>query len=660
MVFAVFGQTLTHQFINFDDDLYVYNNPGVSHGLTWDDVGQAFTQAHSVNWHPVTWISHMLDCQLYGLRPAGHHLTNVLLHAATAIALFLVLLNLTNGFWPSAFVAAVFAVHPLRVESVAWVAERKDVLSGLFFVLTMGAYVRYARRPGSLARYGWVIFVFALGLMCKSMLVTVPLVLFILDYWPLQRLNSQNLSRLVLEKVPLLALAAAVCAITLWSQSTAIHSGGAFSLSARLANALVASIIYLRQMIWPAGLAVLYPFPLDGTPPWELLLAGAIFIAISAVAWLERRARPWLLMGWLWYLVMLLPVVGIIQVGRQAHADRYTYLPQIGIYIALTWLAAQWRFSRALYGGLMVLLLAALMICTWKQTSYWQDSETLWRRDLDCTQNNDLAHNNLATALVEKGQIEAAMRQYEIALELRPDYADAHYNLGLMLLQTGNVDGAIAQLLACLKINPKYAQAHFRLGDALVRKGQVENAIIQYQDALEALPDFPEAENNLAIALRKVRRVDEAISHYQKALALSPPNADIHVNLANVFLQKDDIAQAINQFETALKIEPSDLETLNNLAWLLATAPQQSLRNGSRAVALASQANDLAHGQNPVILATLAAALAETGQFSDATKSAQHAIELANSSSNAALAQSIASQLKFYQAGQSYHSPNPK
>ncbi len=371
ITFAVFGQTLNHEFVNFDDNDYVYENPVVAQGLTFRGIVWAFTHVHSANWHPLTWLSHMLDCQLYGLHPGGHHLTNVLLHIATVIVLFLVLRQMTGALWRSAFVAALFAIHPLRVESVAWVAERKDVLSGLFFMLTIGAYVRYARRPWSLARHGLVALLFAMGLMSKPMLVTLPVVLLLLDYWPLQRVEPGKLSGLVLEKLPLFALSAASCAVTFLAQSQAIQSIGSFSLPLRLGNALAASMIYLGQIVYPAGLAAFYPYPLNGLPAWEVALAGLLLVGFSIVAWRERRKQPWLLMGWLWYLVMLLPVAGIIQVGVQAHADRYTYLPQIGVYMAVTWLAAEWgakwRMGRAALGGLMSAMLAVLMVCAWKQ-----------------------------------------------------------------------------------------------------------------------------------------------------------------------------------------------------------------------------------------------------------------------------------------------------
>ena len=505
--FAVFGQTLTHEFINYDDNIYVYDNPVVAQGLTLKGIVWAFS-FHAANWHPLTWLSHMLDCQLYGLHPAGHHLTNVLLHTATVIALFLVLRRMTGALWRSAFVAALFAIHPLRVESVAWVAERKDVLSGLFFMLTLGAHVRYARRPRSLARYGLVALLFAMGLMCKPMLVTLPVVLLLLDYWPLQRVESAG--RLVMEKLPLLALSAASCVATLLAQKETIQSTVTFSLPVRFVTALLACKMYLAQMVYPAGLAVFYPFPHNGLPVWEAVMDGTLLAVISAAALWQRRKQPWMLVGWVWYLVMLLPVVGVIQVGGQAHADRYTYLPQIGIYVALTWLVAEWRVRwlhhgpfHAALGGLMAGVLALFMVCAWQQTAYWQNSETLWTCTLACTTDNDIAQDNLGIVLMQKGKMDAAITCFQQALQIRPDFAEAHDDLGNALLQTGKVDEAITHCQRALQIKPDDAEACVNLGNALCRKGRVDDAIAQYQKALQIKPGLAMARKNLDAVLRQ-------------------------------------------------------------------------------------------------------------------------------------------------------------
>jgi tetratricopeptide (TPR) repeat protein len=521
ITFAVFGQTLRHEFIDFDDGGDVYENRMVAQGLTLKGFVWAFS-VHSSNWFPLTWFSHMLDCQLYGLHPGGHHLTNVLLHTATVILLFLVLRQMTGALWSSAFVAALFAVHPLRVESVAWVAERKDVLSGLFFMLTIAAYVCYANElKGQSSKfkvfYGLTILFFVLGLMSKPMLVTLPLILLLLDYWPLQRMESAT--RLVMEKLPLLALCAGACAVTLWAQHEGIQSAGTFTLSHRLSNAVVACVVYLGQMVWPARLAVLYPYPQNGLPAWEVTLAVMLVAGLSVVAWATRRMQPWLLVGWVWYLLMLLPVVGIIQVGAQAHADRYTYLPQIGIYVAVTWLIAQWRVSRLAVGGLMAGVIAVLMVCAWRQTAYWQNSETLWARAVACTTANSVAHRHLGTAFREKGRVDEAINQFNAALHINPDDADAHNNLGTVFRQKGKVDQAIAEYEKALQINPALAKAHYNLGIALLQKGKAAEALNEYQKALQIEPANVQVRNNLAWLL--ATGADASLRNGQKAVELA-------------------------------------------------------------------------------------------------------------------------------------------
>ena len=590
ITFAVFGQTAGFGFVNYDDNVYVYENAKVAGGLSMKGFAWVFTHADCGLYHPLTMLSFMADYQLYGLHAGGYHFTNVLLHTASVILLFLVLRQMTGALWRSAFVAAVFAIHPLRVESVAWVAERKDVLSAFFFMLTLGAYVRYVGNPKSLARYLMIAAAFELALLSKPTVVTLPFVLLLLDYWPLRRFEQPGkLSRLILEKIPLLALAAGACAITVVVSRELIHPAVEVSMPSRIGNALVYYAIYLRQMIWPEGLAVVYPYPPNSLPPWEMALAGALLGGLSAVAWGGRRTRPWLLIGWLWYWGMLTPMIGIKPVGLFPLADRYTYLPQIGIYMAVTWLVAEWRVSRVALGGLMAVVLAVLMVCTWKQTVYWQDSETLWTHTLACTTGNDKAHYSLGIALRQKGRVDEAIAEYQEALQINPDYGDAHVNLGSALLQAG--------------------------------------------------------------------RLDEAISHLQKALQINPGYAKAHNNLGNAFLQKGNVTEAIAHFQQALQLEPDDPWPKNNLAWLLATCSEASLRNGNKAVELASQANELAGRENPIILHTLATSFAEIGRFPEAVETAQRALHLAEVQSNTSLAGALQSEIKLYQAGKPFHSP---
>jgi protein O-mannosyl-transferase len=592
ITWLVFGQTLRHDFVNVDDGDYVLKNVEVARGLTAEGVVWAFTHFHSSNWHPVTWISHMLDCEFFGLSPGGHHFTNVFLHTSTAICLFLVLRQLTAALWRSAFVAAVFAIHPLRVESVAWVAERKDVLSGLFFVLTVGAYVRYARRPSRVGHLA-VTVLFALGLMSKPMLVTVPFVLLLLDYWPLHRFGDgkflQALRRLLLEKLPLFALATASGLVTLFAQKGAIQPFASIPVSSRVANALISYAAYIRQLFWPSHLTALYPFP-SGNIAMAGILSLILLAAVSVGVFTLRRRYPYLVTGWLWYLIMLGPVIGLLQVGVQARADRYTYLPQIGVCVALTWavadFCARWRFSRLVPRILALILLPALAFSARIQASFWHDSESLWTHAIACAPDNAIAHTNLGQAYYEKRSMDKAIAHYEKALQIDPNQILAHSALGLALLETG--------------------------------------------------------------------RPDESVTHLEKALEINPNFADAHYNLGNTFLQMGRASEAIAQYDQTLAINPRDIEALNNTAWILATWPEAAFRDGPRAVKLAERADSLTHGESPVISATLAASYAEAGRVPDAVKTAERALQLANALGNATRADSIRAQIALYQSGAAF------
>jgi tetratricopeptide (TPR) repeat protein len=661
ITFAVFGQTGGFEFVSYDDEWF-YGNKQVAGGLSLKGLAWVFTHVDCILYHPLTMISFMGDYQLHGLKAGGYHFTNVLLHTASVLLLFLVLRQMTGALWRSAFVAAVFAIHPLRVESVAWVAERKDVLSGFFFMLTLGAYARYVRNPSSLARYWMVAAAFVLALLSKPSVVTLPFVLLLLDYWPLRRFEQPGkFSRLLLEKVPLLALAAGACAVTVLVSGKLITPAVHFPMPVRLGNALVYYAVYLRQMVWPEGLAVAYPDPHNGLPPWEMGLAGALLAAVSAVAWGERRTRPWLLVGWLWYLGMLTPMIGIKPVGDFAQADRYTYLPQIGIYLAVTWLVAEWgvkrHVGRVAFGSLMAGVLAVLMACAWKQTSYWKDSETLWTRTLACTTGNYIAHNNLGFTLLQEGRLDEAIAHLQKALQINPALAGAYNNLGNALLQKGRMDEAIAHFQKALHIKPDYAEAHNNLGYALLQKGRVDEAIAHLQKALQINPGDAVARRNLGRALLQKGRLDEAIAQFQKALEIKPDYAEAHENLGLAFFRQGRMDEAMAQYQKVLEIKPDFAEARNNLAWLLATCPTASLRNGTRALELARQANALTGGENPAILRTLAAAFAEAGRFSEAVGTAQRALRLAETKSNIRLAEALQSEMKLYQSGSPFHSP---
>ncbi len=570
-IWLVFGQTLHHGFVNYDDNLYVYVNPVVQKGLTWEGFCWALTYGNIGHWHPLTWLSHMLDCQFYGLNPGGHHLTNILLHTATTILLFLVLRRMTGFLWRSAFVAAVFAIHPLRVESVAWVAERKDVLSAFFFMLTLGAYVRYVRRPPSIIRYGTVVVFFALGLLSKNMLVTTPFVLLLLDYWPLGRFSSfspQVLLRRVAEKIPLFVLTIGSCVATALVPEK-VSAGDSLSFGLRMENAVVSYVTYLWQMIHPAGLACVYPNPVNYLPLWQVAGALGLLLVISGVVWAFRQTHPCLVVGWLWYLGMMIPVIGIVQISYYAHADRYTYLPQIGLYLLLTWAAADlcagWRHRRVMLGGLSTVILAALICCADTQASYWRNDETLWTHTLACTSGNIVGEIYLGNALCQTGKVDEAIPHYQRALQIEPNDVKAHIVLGNALLQKGNVDEAIPYYKRALQIEPENSEAHNNLGNALLRRGRVDEAITQFQKALQIKPDYADASYNLGNALLQKGRVDEAITQFQKALQIKPDYADACYNLGNALLQKGSVDEAITQYQRDLQIEPKNSEAHNNL-----------------------------------------------------------------------------------------------
>ena len=542
---AVYWQVRNHDFVNYDDNHYVTDNRHVRSGLTWEGTIWAFTATHAGNWHPLTWLSHMLDCQIYGLNPGGHHVTGLLFHLMNTLLLFVVLKQMTGALWRAAFVSALFALHPLHVESVAWVAERKDVVSAFFWLITMWAYVRYVKSP-VFSRYLLVLIFFALGLMAKPMVVTLPFVLLLMDYWPLGRLQLNSLSNLwgekagvrgaLWEKVPLFAIAAVSSVITLVAQ----QSGGAIAsmhhlpIDVRMVNALVSYVSYIGKMIWPLKLAIFYPHP-GMLPIWQAAGAGLLLVCISIFVIRAGRRAPYLAVGWLWYLGTLVPVIGFVQVGAQSMADRYTYLPLIGLFIMIAWgvadLAARWRYrSPALFVSTGVVLLA-FMICTWLQAGHWKNSITLYEHTLDVSADNHLAHNNLGSALVEQGNLKDAIVHYSEAVRIQSEYLDAHFNLGVVLMRTGRLKEAMVHYFEAVRIKPDHAVAHYNLGWVLAEQGNFKQAISHYSRAVQIKPDYIDAHNNLGAALLRRKRFREAISHFSRVLQIKPDDADAHKNL---------------------------------------------------------------------------------------------------------------------------------
>ncbi len=554
LVFAVFGQTVHFDFVNFDDDGYVYQNPVVLNGLSVAGIQWAFTHVLAGHWHPLTVILLMVLHHFFGLWPGGYHLTNVFLHASCVVFLFLVLLEMTGALWQSAFVATVFAVHPLRAESVAWISECKDVLSGLFFILTLLAYVRYVRL-GSRGHYAMVLLWFALGLMSKSMLVTLPCVLLLLDYWPLARLRTAaQFPKLLFEKVPLFILSA----ISSIAAILALRSGRG-PISSYPGNAPIAYVTYIAKFFYPTNLAVLYPLPVQGWPLWDVFDAILLLLTITAAVWYFRRGRPYLVTGWFWYMGMLVPVIGVMQTGNDAWADRYTYLPEIGLILAATWLSAD-LLKRRPYGRAILSIFSTLILCVLTfvargQVAYWHDSISLWTHALDVTGENYVAHDSLGVALFEKGFAQEAVSHFREAIHIDPAYPNAHFNLGNTLLQQGHVEQAITECSEAARLDPSDTDAYAVLGLAMERQGHLDKAVAEYRKALLLNPADAEVHNNLGFALSEEGRVDDAIAEYREAIRINPEYAKARGNLA-IALSRRNLGKQLGTSASVFSIAP--------------------------------------------------------------------------------------------------------
>ena len=607
LTFAAFWPVLGNGFVNLDDPSYVTKNPYIRSGVTLQAVKWALTTGHNSNWHPLTWISHMIDRRLFGLDPTGHHAVNLLLHMANVILLFAVLRRMTGSLWKSAFVAALFGVHPLHVESVAWISERKDVLSTFFWLLTMWAYARYVQRP-SVLRYLWVFGALALGLTAKPMLVTLPFVLLLLDYWPLERFakrRDKNAGerwsgwKLILEKAPLIALAMTSSVITYIVQQKggAVSTLGLIPPGMRVSNAVVAYVTYIGKTVWPRDLAVFYPHPGDSLRLWQILGAAVVLACITLAVFRAAQRRRYLAVGWLWYLGTLVPVIGLVQVGAHAVADRYTYIPLVGLFMIAAWgipeLAEKGRKEERKKGGkgerkksaaftlpyshtpilaaLAAVVVAVLAAGTWVQVGYWHDSVSLFTRAIEVTEGNYVAHYNLGVALADQGKMKEAAAHYAEALRISPDFTGALSGMGNALIRAGKTEEAIARYAEALRLKPDDPSAHYNLGVALAQQGKADEAIEHYSEAVRLKPEMVEAHCNLGVLLDDKGRSDEAIEHLTKALQLDPEFAQAHYNLALVLGKKGDINGAIQHLTEAVRIRPNYAEAHNNLGSALAS-----------------------------------------------------------------------------------------
>ncbi len=698
-------------FINFDDDRYVTENSHVQAGLTGEGVRWALTSGEAANWHPLTWMSHMLDCQFYGLRPEGHHFTNLVFHIINALLVFVLLRSLTGAVWRSAMVAALFAWHPMHVESVAWVSERKDVLSTFFGLLSLWAYANYARisnGPGKKHRAGiWYAFalgLFVLGLMSKPMLVTLPLVMLLLDYWPLRRSSVSGsgkttpsgglpLKKLLAEKIPFLLLAGGSSVVTFLVQQRggAVAALGRVPWQMRLGNVPVAYLRYVEKLFWPRGLCILYPL----TSPWPAGLvaaAAAGLVAGTIAVCMVARSRPYLPVGWFWFIGMLIPVIGLVQVGRQALADRYTYVPYLGLFIMLVWgvaeLSAGWAGRKAVLPGLCAAVLAGCLWLTHDQLRYWKDSVSVFERAIEVNPTNTVALSNAALALMADGKVEEGIAKARQALKLEPNLAEAEATLAYGFICQGKVSEAIPHYRAALRLAPDLPDALSNLAETLSAAPNPEerNGVEAVKLAERACQltgySRPLFVSTLADAYAEAGRFDEAIATADKARDLArrignnvlanmteqrlelyrahrsfhgqTNPADQECETAMQLAGKGDVPGAIDHYREALRLDPNQIGALNNLAWLLATDSNPKNRDGQEAVRLATHACELTHYEQPLLIGTLAAAQAEAGQFEQAVTSASKARELFLAAGNTALAETNRKLIELYRSHQAY------
>jgi tetratricopeptide (TPR) repeat protein len=697
---AVYWQVRNFDFVNYDDNDYVYENPDISNGLSYDSFIRAFTIPHVGNWLPLTWLSFILDCQLFGLNPGRMHVVNLLFHIANTLLLFTLLKKMTGSLWPSAFVAAAFALHPMHVESVAWITERKDVLSCFFLLLTLAAYTSYIKRPTAV-RYIGTLALFELGLLAKPMLVTLPLLLLLLDYWPLGRIDTRGmLYRRIVEKTPFFVLSAISGAVTFFVQKGggSVADVNIVDFPYRAANAFVSYAKYIGKLFWPYDLALFYPLDIRTIQLWQAAACALLLAGITIFMLCFCRTRKYMIVGWLWFIIALIPVIGLIQSGAQAMADRYTYISYTGLFILVAWvvpeLLSKLPYGRSIIGISAAIALMAMGITSHKQASYWKDSFTLFSHAIEVTPNSYVAYNNRGDSYIKRGRLQEAMADFSRSIELRPDNAVAYNNRGFIYGQLGRWQEAMEAYDKAIEIDPAYADAYINMGVAYgtlgrwqeamevstlalkVRPdrvkaynnrgvsyhklGRYQEAIEDYLRAIKLKPDYTEAYNNLGSAYCDLGQWQEAVEACQHAINIQPDYANAHYNLANGLRANGRLDEAVDHYRQALKLSPDWPDPMNSLALLMATNPGVRSRDTNEAVRLACRACELTSYKNPVFLGTLAAAYASAGKFSEAVDMAKKAINLADAAGQPQLGDIIRHHLSFYEQGKPYIEAGPK
>ena len=662
VTFIVFSPVLRFPFVNYDDPDFVTSNGAVQMGLTAESVSWAF-KSLMIYWQPLTWVSYMLDFELWGMKPGGYHLTNLLLHLASTVVLFLALKRMTRAHWPSALVAALFALHPLHVETVAWISERKGALSSLFWMLALWAYARYAKQPAP-SRYALAALCFIGGLMSKSMVVTLPAVFLLLDFWPLRRIKGltpaesgipqRTLGQIALEKAPLFLLSAISGYLTIAAQqkSSAVLSLEQLSIAQRGSHALLGYLAYLQKTFWPANLTVFYPFP-ETIPAGKVALAALALAGVSALALALVRRAPAILVGWLWFLGVLLPVSGLFQTGDQAIADRYTYIPLIGLFIALIWGAAPLaaRLPRAALGAAALVIIGGCVLATGKQLQHWRDTKSLAEQACRATERNHVGHAILGSIYAERKDWPKAREYYTRAISYKERYLDAHFGFAVALTEEGDLAAAMPHYRRALEINPSSAEAHSALGFALLRQNLAAEAAPELEAAVRLKPGLAQTRAALAAALQMLGRHDEAIAAYSQASGLPLGPAETWLSFGNYLVSSGRLAEAVPAFKRATELNPNLTAVLSRLAWILSTHPNPAIRNGPEALALGLKASQLSGQKDPLVENALAAAYAETGDFSQAIETAERAIALASAAGQTQVGAIAQKLLETYRSG---------